>query len=159
MREKIFELSRITSLLDEIDDSLDSMVKILLIGGWAMSLRGDKEATKDIDIVLMSKREFNDLRVVLEKIGFNQRDELNEPYEKMNTSVFTDKRGYWIDLFFRRICKKFLLSENAIKRGTKFGTFENLDVTIMSREDIFLSKSITERVGISMICSLYTVED
>ena len=152
MKEKIFDNERILNLLEELDSELERKVSILLIGGGAMALRGEKDATKDIDIVIMDEDEFKHLIYILEGQGFNKierfQDIIIDPaYNKMDATMLKDERDYWIDIFLKRICHKFLVHPDVISRSTPFGEFKMISISLMAREDLFLAKSITERIG------------
>lgn len=56
-----------------------------------------------------------------------------------------DKRGFRFDIFLGKVCGKLRLSENMKSRAEHYGTFGNLKIFLLSREDIFIFKGITER--------------
>lgn len=152
VKEKIFNKTNIDDVFKEISGDLQSKVQVVMIGGGAMSIRGEKEATKDIDLVVTSLDEFKLLQNVLENQGYNRIKEfhgfdIDPAYKKMDAIIFKDERKFWIDLFYERICSRFLLEDHLVQRSEPHLELENLTVRLMSREDIFLAKSITERVS------------
>ena len=54
---------------------------------------------------------------------------------------------YRIDAFLKKVCKKFALSTDMIKRSNEILKLKNISVNKCSNEDIFLFKSMTERPG------------
>lgn len=118
-------------------------IEILVIGGSAMLFYNfSKIVTKDIDIVLLSEKDRKYLIKILKKIGFKiefSPKRKGEPYKL----VFKD---YSLDLFANNVFK-LKISEGIIKRIREKIEFGNLTVSIISPEDIILSKSITERIG------------
>ena len=147
MEKKRFRAEEIARLFTELDDLLDRKVELLMVGGSAMSVRGDKAFTKDIDLVFAGERAMEDFISAVERRGFRERQRLGMEYRKMSTRVFVDGRGYWLDLFCERICKAFLVHEGVWGRANEYLKLKKLRVLLMAPEDIFISKSITEREG------------
>jgi len=147
MVEKNVTVDRIADFFQMLDSTLDGPMEILLIGGGAMAVRGEKVATKDIDLVVPDKNDYSLLLEALGRIGFRPPDRLDRPYKMMRTNIFIHEEGYWIDTFCDNICERFLVHSGIMKRAEKYLELEKVAVLVMSREDIFLSKSVTERVG------------
>jgi hypothetical protein len=137
----------IRRLLGEIDGFLERKVELMMIGGGAMSVRGDKASTKDIDMVFRTESQMEDFISALERGGFHEHTRPGLEYRKMSTRVFVDGRGYWLDLFCERICKAFFVHEAVWGRAEEYLELSRLRVVLMAPEDIFISKSITERDG------------
>ena len=124
---------------------------IYLIGGGNLALRGLKDATKDIDIVI-SEGKFIILQKILESpiaglpiyrslyrsqweydLGMAAR--YAHPLEEFN-----------LDIFVKRTKNGLYLSENMIARAEipeEFSSHEIFEIYLVSREDLFLFKSIT----------------
>jgi len=51
MEKTRFEAGDIRRLFGEIDCLLERKLELMMVGGGAMSVRGDKASTKDIDLV------------------------------------------------------------------------------------------------------------
>ena len=157
MNRKIFRSDEINRLMAAIDAALTGKVELLLIGGGAMSARGEKTATKDIDIVFTRKRELELFLRALSRLGFNELEDPGRVYRKMATRIFVDLEGHWLDIFFKRICKMFLVHKDVLERAEEYLRLEHLKVLLMSREDIFITKSVTEREGdLEDMYTLYT---
>jgi len=145
-------------MLEEKAKILDvEPLRVYLIGGGNLALRGLKSATKDIDVVVLGKEQFTFLQSLLEtpvpqlpiyrrlyrsqweySLGMTARYE--HPVEKFS-----------LDVFVKRVFNKLHLSKSMIARSEVPGEFlshELFEIYLVSKEDIFLFKSITsiERV-------------
>jgi len=147
MEKRRFRAEDIARLFGELDGLLDRKVELMMVGGGAMSVRGDKGFTKDIDLVFADGRALEDFIAALERRGFRERSRLSPEYRKMSTRVFVDSQGYWLDLFLERICRAFLVHEAVWGRARQYLKLRRLRVLLMAPEDVFISKSITEREG------------
>jgi len=147
MEKTRFEAGDIGRLFVEIDGFLERKVELMMVGGGAMSVRGDKASTKDIDLVFRTKSLMEAFISALERGGFTEHTRPGLEYRKMSTRVFVDGRGYWLDLFCERICKAFFVHEGVWGRAKEYLALKRLRVVLMAPEDIFISKSITERDG------------
>lgn len=134
-------------LLSDIDQALESKIETLMIGGGAMALRGQKTATKDIDLVFTEAGRRESFIAGIAGLGFRSLLAPGEAYRKMGARIYRDAAGRWLDLFGERICNMFLVHEGVLARATEHLSGRRLRVLLMSPEDIFLSKSVTERDG------------
>jgi hypothetical protein len=118
-----------------------------MIGGGATALRGEKVATKDVDLILTSDSDLESIGESIRKIGFHHVNHIPEGYEALvDAQIFEgDDRGVRFDLFVRRVCNGLELSEGMISRSDHYQDFGNLALMLCSREYIFLLKSVTER--------------
>ena len=133
-QEKLFSL---------IGKECKRSIEVVVIGGSAMLFYNfSKTATKDIDLVVLSERDRKYIVRVLGSLGFSTK---NRPEKKSHPHVMV-LDDYVIDVFasdiFRLRISKGILSR--IKEKVDFG---NLTVSVMSPEDIILSKSMTDRTG------------
>jgi len=145
MRE-MFNESRLISELEKIGNNLKRGIKIFLIGGCSMVIRGYKLATKDIDVVFTSALDLKDFADVLKDFGFQEIIKLPNDYEALGASaVFRDAKGFQFDLFHRQVCRGLEITKRMEERAEFYRTFGKLDVYLLAPEDIFLFKSITER--------------
>jgi len=143
---EMFNESELTSELDRIGHNLKRRIKMFLIGGCSMVLRGYKLATKDIDVVFTSPHDIKDFADALRCLRFQEVVELPKDYEKLGASaVFRNVRGFQFDLFHGQVCRGLEITDRIEKRARAYKEFGNLDVYMMAPEDIFLFKSITER--------------
>jgi hypothetical protein len=139
-----------TYLQEEFDklDAKTRPVTLYLIGGGAMAFYGLKDATKDIDIILTSAKQLEELLTALSALGYKKPAQafITNSYCKMQTSaIMENKEGFRWDLFVNRVCNALMLSEEIKQRAKQLYRGSNLTVLITSKEDIFLFKGITER--------------
>lgn len=113
-----------------------------------MAFYGLKDATKDIDIILATKDELNNLKTTLEAIGYQEPEPavITRAYNKMQTSAMLENQdGFRWDLFITKVCNALTLSATMKQRATPLYKGNRLTILIASKEDIFLFKGITER--------------
>ncbi len=133
-------------LFIELNVKLDSKVNIYIIGGAVLLYRNLKPSTKDIDLVVNSKKEFLNLQSTLVKLGFKTENPTDD-YRKLNLSQIFIRADIRIDLFETKVCSQFQLSKGMIQRTELILKLEQLNVSLCSNEDIFMFKTITEREG------------
>ena len=131
--------------LKKIDDALCEHLKLYLIGGGNMSLLGLKDATKDMDVILNKKKELYVLRDALLRCGYVEK--FLPQYQKMGSRlVMENGDGFRWDVFIKMVCHGLVLSPGMIKRCIEMDfDFENLRIFLVSKEDMFLFKGVTER--------------
>lgn len=105
-----------------------------------------KPATKDIDLIVETKKEFDDFQDVLKSIGFKAKL-LTTEYKHMNINQIFIREDFRIDLFYKTVCKGFSISKTMIKRANTVFELKNLKVFFCSNEDVFLFKTMTQREG------------
>lgn len=111
-----------------------------------MSIRGDKAYTKDVDLVFATEEEVEVFIRALEEAGFEAETDLTNTYLDLGARVvMVAKDGFWIDIFLERIAKKLYLSDGVKARAENWGSMGKLKLKLCSQEDIFLSKSVTDR--------------
>lgn len=133
----------------ELGEKVGSNVNLFVFGGEAMRVRGLKRATKDIDVVVGNAAAFATLRDALKSMGYRMLggDEVSAAEAKLDPSgIFVSEDYPRIDIFVRTICSKFRLSDPMKERSTceRHG---RLNFCVMSNEDVFLLKSVTDREG------------
>lgn len=134
--------------LREVGDQLDEEVTVYLLGGANLILRGLKDTTKDIDVVLENEDSFVELKETLEGLGYKERKDVDHVYEKLDTSAILEKKGFprW-DIFVREVAGGLRLTDSMEKRSSKYKGFGKLELRLFSLTDILLFKSITDREG------------
>lgn len=145
LRLKEFTGEEIINLLRKIGNRLREGVTIFMIGGGGMSLKGIKAITLDIDLIVLTKKEYKNLKKILIGLGYECHEEiLSENFYKTPIIVFlkNDKR---IDIFIRNVSNQLELSKEMQKRSQEYAKLSNLIIKLVSNEDIFLFKSITDR--------------
>ena len=143
---RLFTEAELTEALNEIGSNLERKISIYLLGGCAMTFIGRKAATKDVDLVLTSTEDVKALSYAAEQAGFHYVQELPEEYDALGAWVIMENEaGMRLDVFDRQVSHGLIIDEDMRKRAGLYGSFGNLDVYLMSNEDIFLFKGITER--------------
>jgi hypothetical protein len=143
-----FNRDYIFSELDKLSQRTADGTVVFVIGGLALINYGLKNATKDIDVVVMSSKDLNNLveSLVSENYHSPENYVLTRPYEEMEISrIMENSAGFRWDIFVRTICGRLVFSENMASRATTFYSKNKLELKMASREDIFLFKGITER--------------
>jgi len=119
-------------LFEEIDSKLKESCRVYVTGGANMVLKGLKISTKDID-VLVSRKDFEKLLKALRLLGFSCEHNICEREELR------------IDVFKERILSGYRLSKRMKQRAELFWRGKNLEVYLLSLEDVFLFKSYAGR--------------
>ena len=142
---KEFSQEEVIELLKEIGSKLKEEITIYMIGGCNMSLKNIKAVTRDVDLMLLTKKEYQSLKETLTIMGYECREEMFcEDFYKTPIIVFL-KENKRIDVFIKNVGNQLELTEEMQKRSKKYEKFSNLTVMLISNEDIFLFKSITDR--------------
>ncbi len=132
--------------LAQLNKTLNHRVGLFVIGGAVLLYHGLKAATKDIDIVVDDEKEFRALESAFKLSGY----EIKIPgleYKHMDLNQIFVKGDMRIDLFQKTVCSKFFLSDSMKKRATRILNENYLTVSLCSKEDIFLFKTMTDREG------------
>jgi hypothetical protein len=102
--------------------------------------------TKDIDIVFENEEQAVLFGKNMLKLGYEEVDLITEEYERLKTFTIIEKPdGFRFDVFIRSVCDGIVLSEGMKYRAADVELPGNFRLFIVSKEDIFLFKSITNR--------------
>lgn len=142
----ISEFKHIEAMFKEIDKELRDKIKVYTIGGAVLMHEGIKPATKDIDMIVETEKDFIALQRCLERLDFKLKVS-GKPYSHMNISQIFQKGDFRIDLFHKKVCGKFSLSKRMIKRAKEVLGLSNIKIFFCANEDIFVFKTMTEREG------------
>jgi hypothetical protein len=111
-----------------------------------MAIRGEKAATKDVDLILESNEDAREMRSASTALGFEVNVRHPEECRQLgDAEILTATEGMRVDIFVERVCNKLHLSEGMRRRSEIYGEMGCISLYICSREDIFLLKSVTER--------------
>jgi hypothetical protein len=135
----------IKEFLKEFDSRLSASVTVYLLGGSAMTVRGLKDQTEDIDLAVGVISEFEHVHQTLTSKGFKVVDEPTESFEGVGKTVelHHEDRGFRIDLFERQIVGKVWITDRMDNRAEEFWTGRFVTVFILSDEDMFLLKAVS----------------
>ncbi len=141
--------------LKELGNALEKETDIYLLGGGNLILRGLKDTTKDIDIVLDDEESYQRLVKSLINLGYGEKKNLDEAYENLEASIILDKdhSPRW-DVFLKIVADSLHLTPGMKTRSDKKKKYGNLRVHLLNLTDIFLFKAITEREGDLEDCAL-----
>lgn len=141
--DKQFNASYIEKEFKKIAKRINKKLSIYLIGGCAMSFRGLKESTKDVDIVIESIVDYKVFCDALFGAEYYEPYPIKSEHERLiATSMYENKVGFHLDLFVKQVIKKLTLSNSMIKRAELYRDFGSLKVYLLSKEDIFLFKGL-----------------
>jgi hypothetical protein len=131
--------------LEEFDNWLSEPVTVYLLGGSAMTVRGLKDQTEDIDLALGVVSEFEHVYQALQSQGFAVVDEPTESFEDVGKTVEfrNDERGFRVDLFERQVVGKVWITDRMHDRAEAFWSGSNATAFILSDEDMFLLKAVS----------------
>lgn len=147
----IESVEEIQKLFKEIDNFLPKTpetekLEIFVIGGTVLLEQGLKPATKDIDLVVRNGHEFKLFESTLNILGFKNTKPTSE-YIHLNISQVLEREDFRIDLFQTSVCGKFSVTDSMVERGREYLILNRLAVYLCSNEDVFLFKTMTERIG------------
>jgi hypothetical protein len=135
--------------MDELARKLNSEVHLYVFGGEAMRMRGLKRATKDVDVVVDDILSFVTLKETLVSLGYRALggEEISVSERKLNPSGIFVKEAYpRVDIFLKSVCNAFQLSAS-MKSRCEVREMGKMGLHVMSNEDLFLLKSVTDREG------------
>jgi len=146
---------RILSSRDDLQESLKRVgnslardVTAYLIGGCAMILYNAKVATKDIDLVLMSDGDAKAVMDALSGSGFTKTRPESDVYRRLGATIMMqDSKGMRFDIFVETVCRKLRITDRMASRSSRHSVYGRLKINLISPEDIFLFKSVTESRG------------
>jgi len=134
--------------LKELGEQLETPADVYLLGGGNLILRGLKDSTKDVDLVVEEGQTFVAIAKTLQELDYKERGDLEAAYTQLDPSIVLEKEGFprW-DIFVEAVAGQLQLTEAMIERCDQSFEYGNLNVHLLSLTDIFLFKSITEREG------------
>jgi predicted transcriptional regulator len=134
--------------LEDLGDRLPRTIDAYLLGGGNLILRGLKDSTKDVDIVVEESDTFRILAEALQEQGYEERQDLEDAYQQLDPSIVLEKEGFprW-DIFVETVAGQLRLTPEMKERCDERREFGNLRIHFLSLTDIFLFKSITDREG------------
>ena len=136
-------------LFEEIGKNLSSQVTAYLIGGENMRIKGLKSRTKDIDIVVETKEDYELLMNAFTRLGYTPKGNVEFSTEDLRlypSIILQHTNRSRIDLYTKKILRKLSLSSHMISRSNLVH-FGNLKLGILCNEDVFLLKAVTSREG------------
>lgn len=135
-------------LLQSLAERIEPSISLYLTGGEVMRYRRLKAVTYDIDVIAPNLQAYRNLVQALESMGYKKDEQevipTDDP-ENEPASLYYQPGYPNIDIFTRRVCKQYVVTESMKKRAeTK--KFKALDFHLLSNEDIFLFKTAAHRL-------------
>ncbi len=137
------------SLFYELGEKLSQEITIYLFGGENMRMKNLKNLTKDCDLIVDNDDSYLKLKETAVKIGYVElgREYFSKDDLRIEPSTILEHESRSrIDLFVTRIAGKLVLTKT-MKDRAEMKEFGKLNLGIMSNEDVFLLKAVTEREG------------
>ena len=129
-----------------IGANLKKKIDCYVIGGSAMLYYKLKEATKDIDIVLLNENDRQYVLKTMKTLGYAERNSKILYVNKRNVPILLQRDQNRFDLFNRKIISlKF--SDGMVNRVNLVYEYKNLIAKVVSPEDIIILKCATDRAG------------
>jgi len=139
--DRQFDEKYIDKELESIGIRIKKPTGIYLIGGCAMSLRQLKESTKDIDIVFRNKEDYEAFADALFGAQYYEPFTITSEYLHLEAmKMYENKDAFHLDLFVGQVLRKLVLSDSMIKRAEMYKKHGNMEVYLLSKEDVFLFK-------------------
>ncbi len=140
------------------------LMGVYLIGDGNLALKGFKSMIKDIDIVVLSGGQFslllNFLQTSSPKLFVKQYMPQWDYNPGISAKYGHSLYGFNLDVFMKRVLNKLYLYESMISRAgvpKDFEYHEFLRVYLVSKEEIFLFKSVTSMKKIRDVKDLVTL--
>jgi len=136
---------KIQEFLVELDSWLSEPADVYLLGGSAMTVRGLKDQTEDIDLALGVVSEFEHVYQTLQSQGFGVVNEPTEPFDGVGRTVelYHETHGLQIDLFERQVVGKVWITGRMHDRAEEFWVGNYLTAFVLADEDMFLLKAVS----------------
>jgi predicted nucleotidyltransferase len=144
--DKEFQHHELEQILESIAKKLPTTINVYLFGGAVMVYNNLKPSTKDIDVLFEEEKDYQEFIKAAKAVGFiTKYIPLEYHHFEMSIMLQNPQTGWRLDLFFRKVCKKFCFNLDVKKRSILFKKINHLNVHFISFEDIFLMKSLTQR--------------
>lgn len=145
VRQPKFGREKIREQFEDLTECVDRKTVVYLIGGGAMTLSGQKDATKDVDVVVESNESYDRIRDGLVEFGYEPQENLKEEYEELGAAVVLEKDDRRFDVFDRQVAGELMLTDSIRSRSSAVIEDNPLYVRKFSDEDVFLFKSVANR--------------
>src|SRR2546427_7761281 len=136
---KNFSVRYVTSQLRLMSEKLEGKTAIYVAGGTVMAVRGLKEGTKDIDVVVGSKEDLMKVKNSLATLSYSKANrDLELAYQRMDAGVILENvDGFRWDVFEKVVAGKFHLSPGVKSRARDYEiSSKKLAVKFLSMEDV-----------------------
>jgi|SRR3989344_3465612 len=142
----MFNKDELDGLLVNVGANIERHIDIYMIGGCALSFKGLKAATKDIDIIVANRSDFDVFDKAMDKGGFKSITDRESEFYLTALAVYV-KEDSRIDVFLKQVGRMLFITPDMIKRAMKYKAYGKLTAHLLSNEDIFLFKAVASRPG------------
>ena len=144
---KEFSLEYIEKEFDKLEKSIEAPVKIYVAGGYVMAYQELKAGTKDIDVIVETSNKAEILAKGLRAAGYRllPNGTLTKEYQTLGAIAYENADGFRWEIFKKIVANKLALSPDMKTRSKMIWESGKLEVSILSNEDIFLMKGVTDR--------------
>jgi len=141
----MFDREYLKREMEKLDGLVKDRANLYIIGGGAMSFLNLKDATKDIDVIVGSGIEMDQIGDALARMGYFV-PAIRGPYKQMQASLIMENQdGFRWDIFVNVVCGGLRLSKSMMERALTLFSMDRISVHMISPEDIFVFKSVTSR--------------
>lgn len=123
-------INSLFELLNSISQFADRKIRLYALGGTALTIRGIKPSTLDIDINVGSESEYQYISGLFEEMGF----------KKDGTMKWTTQEGLRFDLFHSSNILGTQLLPDSLKNAKFIRRFGSIELYTLSLENIIISK-------------------
>jgi hypothetical protein len=147
IERKEFSLEYIEKELDKLERTIETQVKIYVVGGYVMAYQKLKAGTKDIDVIVETSDKAEILAKGLRATGYHllPNGTLTKEYQTLGATAYENADGFRWEIFNKIVANKLALSPDMKRRSKMIRQGRKLQVSILSNEDIFLMKGVTDR--------------
>ncbi len=147
METRQFDTEYINTEFQKLSSALSKEVEFYITGGFVMALLELKAGTKDIDVVTTNKQESHTLTNALRRLDYCplRAETLKGAYRSMSAECWQNADKFQWDIFTQRIADKLTLSLEMINRAHEYIHKGKLRAYVLSKEDVFLLKGVTDR--------------
>ena len=132
----------IREALEGIGGHVEEPLTAYLGGGSALVVRGVKDVTSDIDLLVPSETALDRLEGAITDAGYGSILRRDVVDEAGSMRQFEDDHGRGIDIFDTQIGDGLVLSDGIERRSEAYLPREEFEVFLISPEDIYLSKLV-----------------
>lgn len=144
---KEFSLEYIEKELDKLEKTIKTPVKVYVVGGYVMAYQKLRAGTKDLDVIVETRDKAEILAKGLGAAEYSllPSGTLTKEYQALGATAYENADGFRWEIFKKIVANKLALSPDMKTRSKMIRQGRKLQVSILSNEDIFLMKGVTDR--------------
>lgn len=127
---KEVDAEELFDLLRSISKFIERKIRMYALGGTALTILGIKASTRDIDMNIDSREEYDHICRIFMDLGFN----------RAGTYRWTAQEGLAFDLFWGSSILGTNLLSDCLDQAKHIGSFGNIELYTLSLYDIIISK-------------------